>query len=163
MRNVNLQRLLDGGIDVVLAGGFREEDVDGEGATWDGETGGVVVEFGELCGRGKRRRERSVGGGEGEGEKGGGKANLGGVHRCGGDDELEVSAARKNCAYVVEDKRERERERKDNALFLNNPMRMSVLSERSCASSRMMTEYRSRSPSLSDSRSMTPSVMSAGR
>lgn len=39
-------------------------------------------------------------------------------------------------------------------------MRTSVLSDRSWASSRMMTLYRSKSPSLSDSRSKTPSVIS---
>jgi len=47
-----------------------------------------------------------------------------------------------------------------NVLFRNNPMRTSVLKDLSCASSKMITLYRSRSPSFSDSRNKTPSVMS---
>lgn len=46
-------------------------------------------------------------------------------------------------------------------LFLSNPINMSVLNDRSCASSRINTEYRSRSPSFNDSRRRTPSVMTA--
>ena len=39
-------------------------------------------------------------------------------------------------------------------------MSTSVLRERSCASSRMMTLYRSKSPSFNDSLRSTPSVIS---
>lgn len=60
-------------------------------------------------------------------------------------------------AEVTMSLRSRRRER----IFLNKPMRTSVLSERSCASSRMIQLYRSKSPSFKDSRRSTPSVMSA--
>lgn len=48
MRDVDLESLLDGAVDVVLAGRLAEEDVDGEGSTGDREARSVVVELGEL-------------------------------------------------------------------------------------------------------------------
>jgi hypothetical protein len=48
VRDVDLERLLDGAVDVVLARRLREEDVDGEGSTRDGVAGSVIVELGEL-------------------------------------------------------------------------------------------------------------------
>lgn len=61
MRDVDLERLLDGAIDVVFAGRLAEEDVDWEGTTRDREAGSVVVELGELR---KKDISRSSGGAE---------------------------------------------------------------------------------------------------
>jgi hypothetical protein len=94
MGDMDLESLFHGGVDVVLAGGFGEEDVDGEGTTRDGETGGVVVELGELRwskeGKGVSGWEKGV-------KRERQRAHLGSVHRSGGDDELKVSTARENC------------------------------------------------------------------
>lgn len=48
MRDVNLEGLLDGAIDVVLARRFAEQNVDGEGTSRNGVAWSVVVELGEL-------------------------------------------------------------------------------------------------------------------
>ena len=47
-RQVNLQHLLDGAVDVVFAGRFCVEYLDGEGSPWDGEGRCVAIERGEL-------------------------------------------------------------------------------------------------------------------
>ena len=47
---VDLQGLLDGGVDVVLDRVLAEEDFDGEGASGDGEGGDVAEEHGEFAG-----------------------------------------------------------------------------------------------------------------
>lgn len=49
---------------------------------------------------------------------------------------------------------------RSDSLFRSRPMRMSVLRDRSCASSRMIQLYLSKSPSFNDSLNSTPSVMS---
>ena len=49
VREMDLQRLLDGGIDVVLAWRLAEEDIDREGTPRDGEARRVVEEARELC------------------------------------------------------------------------------------------------------------------
>jgi hypothetical protein len=59
---VDLQRLLDGGVHVVLHRVLAEEDLDREGPSGDGEGGDVAEEHRELAR----------------------------VHRCRGDDQLEV-------------------------------------------------------------------------
>lgn len=48
MRDVDLQRLLDGAVDVILTGRLAEQDVNWERSTGDGVAGSVVVELGEL-------------------------------------------------------------------------------------------------------------------
>jgi hypothetical protein len=60
---VDLQDLVYGAVDVVFAGCFGEEDVDGECTAGDVELGGSTVERGETFS----------------------------VHGCGGDDEFDVS------------------------------------------------------------------------
>lgn len=57
VRNVDLKSLLDGTVDVVLAGGLAEEDVDGERSSWDRETRCTVVELRELQAMGVGTRE----------------------------------------------------------------------------------------------------------
>lgn len=64
VRDVDLERLLDGRVDIVLARRLAEEDVDGEGATRDREAGGVVVEARELAWKAKVSRLHGVFDGE---------------------------------------------------------------------------------------------------
>lgn len=45
---MNLKGLLDCTIDVILARGLTEQDVDGESSTGDSEARGIIVEFREL-------------------------------------------------------------------------------------------------------------------
>jgi len=45
---MNLESLLDGGIDVIFARCFAEQDVDWESSTRNGETGSLVIEVREL-------------------------------------------------------------------------------------------------------------------
>ena len=60
---MDLQDLVYGAVDVVFAGCFGEEDVDGESTAGDVELGCSAVERGETLG----------------------------VHGCGGDDQFDVS------------------------------------------------------------------------
>ena len=63
LREVHLDGLLDGGVDVVLDVVLGVEDVDGEGAAGDGEAGDVAEEVGELLRvhRGRRDDQLQVG------------------------------------------------------------------------------------------------------
>lgn len=92
MREVNLQGLLDGAVNIVFAWRLAEEDVDGESSTRDREAGRVVEEAGELCGsqRGSQSRRN-------------GATHLLLVHGGRGDDELEIASSSEDCGTLSRD------------------------------------------------------------
>ncbi|SRR5258708_1170083 len=59
-RQVDLEHLLDGAVNVVLARRFGGEDFDWEGSTRDGEYGGVSVKVGEFLGVHRGRRDNQL-------------------------------------------------------------------------------------------------------
>lgn len=62
---MNLKSLFDRAVNVVLAGGFAEQDVDGERSTGNGEAGCIVVELGELRRRAREMISGGIAGAEG--------------------------------------------------------------------------------------------------
>jgi hypothetical protein len=139
---MDLQYLLDRRIDVIVAGRFAVEDLD-----WERSTGNVAALPKKRENWYKLELDRF------QGER---QNHLLSIHCGRSHNELEVSSSRKDW----ESQHRVFPECKWHSLFRSKPISMSVLNDRSWASSRMMQVYRSRSPSLSDSRSSTPSVIS---
>jgi hypothetical protein len=128
MRYVNLESLLDSTVDVVLAGGLAEEDVDGERSSRDGEARCAIVELREL-------HERIVS----IFEQGTREERLTFSAFIVAEVTMSLRSRRRDKTTTTWSAKHPSSSRGCDSLLRRSPMRMSVLRDRSWASSRMTT------------------------